>query len=299
MPNRTLRDSIRTSESLSRLTGDEERHFHRLVLVAGDHGRFDARYSVLLAGCYPLHLKVIDEDDVRRWTQRLADPDVDIIQLYEVDGKPYGVFINWFKYQRKRDGQSKYPEPPICGGLPQPADNVRLTRARPPKSGSDPVNRKPNTENGSGAVVELPVPEEVPGPEKAESPSAAPEWLLVLSELQRPTPADVVRLTRWAEPPDEETLRETAYSLVEKWSQVKHRYKSPFATFQSWVRVAERGPPNSAHPPRGEGKASRRRCGNSSGRLKEGNLARTDFGAVLVAELGRSRPAGTSGVQRS
>lgn len=245
MPNRTLRDSIRTSESLSRLTGDEERHFHRLVLVADDHGRFDARYSVLLAGCYPLQLKAIDEDDVGRWTQRLADPDVEIIQMYEVDGKSYGVFVNWFKYQRKREGQSKYPEPPICGELPQPADNVRLTRARPPKTGSDTVNRKPKTGNESGAVVELPVPEEAAKPEKAEAPSAALEWLPVLSEIQLPSPDEVRRLTKWAEPHDPIALRETAYSLAQKWPEVKHKYKNLFSTFQGWVRVAERGPPNS------------------------------------------------------
>ena len=102
--------------------------------------------------------------------------------------------------------------------------------------------------NQKRRVTGLPVPEEAAKPEKAVAPSAALEWLSVLSEIQLPTPDEVRRLTKWAEPHDPIALRETAYSLVQKWTEVKHKYKNPFSTFQGWVRVAERGSPNSARP---------------------------------------------------
>ncbi len=77
-----------------------------------------------------------------------------------------------------------------------------------------------------------------------------PEWLTVLAEVQLPTPADVGRLTRWAEPHDEMALRETAYALVEKWPGCKKKKSQTFfGTFQSWVRVAERSPPRGVSRP--------------------------------------------------
>ena len=112
MPNRMIRDTIRSSESLARLTGDEERHFFRLILLADDFGRFDARSSVIRAGCYPLMLDIITQEDVERWTRRLADQDVGILQLYEVEGRVYGAFRAWEKYQRPRAKESKFPAPP-------------------------------------------------------------------------------------------------------------------------------------------------------------------------------------------
>ena len=112
MPNRIIRDSIRTSESLSRLTDAEARHFFLLITYADDHGRLDARPSVIRAMCYSLMLSTVSEEEVERRTQRLADPDVDILRLYAVDGKPYGEFRQWSKYQRVRAKESKFPGPP-------------------------------------------------------------------------------------------------------------------------------------------------------------------------------------------
>ena len=122
MPNRIIRDSVRTSYSLSWLTAEEERHFYRLLVYADDYGRFDARPEIIRGMCYPLLLERVSAADVRNWTQRLADDVVGILSLYTVDERQYGVFSNWAKYQRIRNAKSKYPDPPsIDSNMPQTA----------------------------------------------------------------------------------------------------------------------------------------------------------------------------------
>ena len=117
MPNRILRESIRTSNSLSHLTAEEERHFYRLLVFADDFGRFDARPQVVKGFCYSL--AEVTTEQVMVWSNRLSDPEVEIVQLYEVNDLPYGRFINWDKYQRTRAKESKYPQP-------QTSDNICL-----------------------------------------------------------------------------------------------------------------------------------------------------------------------------
>lgn len=112
MPNRIIKDSIRTSESLALLTAEEERHFYRLMVTADDFGRFDARPQVIKGVCYPFFDSQVTLDDISRWTQRLADEEIGILKLYEANGYQYGYFVNWDKYQQKRASKSKYPDPP-------------------------------------------------------------------------------------------------------------------------------------------------------------------------------------------
>lgn len=112
MPNRILRDSIRTSASLAKLTAEEERHFYRLMVIADDFGRFDARPEVIKGFCYPLLDGRVSIGEVVSWTNRLAEGEVNILHLYEVDGQFFGRFRNWDKYQRRRADTSKFPTPP-------------------------------------------------------------------------------------------------------------------------------------------------------------------------------------------
>lgn len=141
MPNRIIRDSIRTSDSLSRLTAEEERHFYRLLVYADDFGRFDARPEVVLGQCYPLAHGKITPADVDRWTTRLGQQDVAILVLYSNDGRPYGAFRKWDKYQRIRNAKSKFPSPPQSESLSPPIDSNLQQDA--PVTGT-------GTENGTG-----------------------------------------------------------------------------------------------------------------------------------------------------
>ena len=110
MPNRMIKESICTSETLAQLTPDEERLFYRLLVNADDFGRFDGRAAVVLAACFPLQLDRITVNDVEVWLQKLAS--VDLIRFYEVGGRRYLYFPTWDKHQRKRAQHSKYPAPP-------------------------------------------------------------------------------------------------------------------------------------------------------------------------------------------
>lgn len=105
-----LKDSIRTSVSLSRLTAEEERHFYRLLVQADDYGCFQAHPSIMRANGYPLMLDAVSDAQVESWTKALLREG--IVHLYEGQDKRYGHFANWDRYQTRRGQPSrKFPEP--------------------------------------------------------------------------------------------------------------------------------------------------------------------------------------------
>ena len=118
MPNRILKESVCTSETLDALTPEEERLFYRLLVQADDFGRFDARPQIVRAKCFPLKTDAISVEQVSRWLERLAE--VGLIRLYTADGKPYLEFVTWEKHQQKRARKSKYPAPPPSPNQPPP-----------------------------------------------------------------------------------------------------------------------------------------------------------------------------------
>jgi len=110
VPNRIIKESICTSDTLDQLSPEEERLFYRLLVQADDFGRFDGRPAVVLAACFPLKVHEITLDQVESWLHALAD--ADLIRFYEVDGRRYLYFTTWDKHQQKRAKHSKYPDPP-------------------------------------------------------------------------------------------------------------------------------------------------------------------------------------------
>ena len=77
-------------------------------------------------------------------------------------------------------------------------------------------------------------------PSDEKPTTTTPEWMEILSEIEKPEADTVKRLLKWAVPHDDTALRETAYSLAEKWELYKTKRKNIWSTFQGWVRVAER-----------------------------------------------------------
>lgn len=114
MPNRIIKESICTSDTIDQLTAEEERFFYRLLVQADDFGRFDGRAPVVLAGTFPLRAHEITIDQVEAWLQRLAE--VDLIRFYHVNGRRYLYFTTWDRHQQKRAKHSKYPDPPADVG---------------------------------------------------------------------------------------------------------------------------------------------------------------------------------------
>lgn len=109
MPNRIIRESIRRSETLAQLSGDEERLFWRLLVVADDYGRFDGRPEVIRGECFQVMLGKVSGAKVTSWLNSLTR--VGLIVAYSVDGRPYLAVKNWSKYQDTRAKYSKWPAP--------------------------------------------------------------------------------------------------------------------------------------------------------------------------------------------
>lgn len=116
MPNRIIRDSCKTSPTLDQLSDAGERMFWRLVTVADDFGRFEADPRILLATCFPLRVGILKISQVSKWYAELEA--CCLVTTYVVNGKHYGFFNTWERYQRTRARESKYPAPSddnICG----------------------------------------------------------------------------------------------------------------------------------------------------------------------------------------
>lgn len=120
MPNRIIKESIRTSESLSELSWLEEVLFYRLIVSCDDYGRFDARPAIIKGTCFPL--KTVTDKQITDALNKLAT--AGIVCLYEVDRKPYLQFLTWEKHQTIRAKKSKYPSPE-CGIIhEQSSENI-------------------------------------------------------------------------------------------------------------------------------------------------------------------------------
>lgn len=138
MPDRIIRESICTSDTLNQLTDFEERFWNRLLVNCDDYGRFDARPAILKGRLFPL-MDGKTQKDMTNALSRLAS--VGLVELYEVDGKPFLRVVTWDKYQRIRAKRSKYPEPQgVCCQMT--ADDVKCPR-NPIQSESNP---NPNAE---------------------------------------------------------------------------------------------------------------------------------------------------------
>lgn len=108
MPNRIIKESICTSDSLDALSWFEEVLFYRLTVNCDDYGRFDGRIAVIKNRLFPLKdtltAKVV-EDGINKLAV------TGLVRLYECDGKPYLYLPTWNDHQNVRAKRSKYPEP--------------------------------------------------------------------------------------------------------------------------------------------------------------------------------------------
>ena len=111
MPNRILKESVCTSDTIDGLSWFEEVLFYRLIVNCDDFGRFDGRVAVIKNRLFPLKenltLKTVSEA-----INRLAS--AGLVALYEFEGKPYLHLPTWNEHQNVRAKRSKYPSPENC-----------------------------------------------------------------------------------------------------------------------------------------------------------------------------------------
>jgi len=84
MPNRILKESICTSDTVERLGWFEEVFFYRLIVSCDDFGRMDGRTAILRARMFPL--KQIGEKEVEAGLSALEK--AGLVQRYESGGRP-------------------------------------------------------------------------------------------------------------------------------------------------------------------------------------------------------------------
>lgn len=112
MPNRILKESICTSDSVDSLSWFEEVLFYRLIVNCDDYGRFDGRAAIIKNRLFPLK-ENLTAKTVSGAIEKLAR--TGLVTLYEFEGKPYLYLPGWNHHQNVRAKKSKYPEPAnIC-----------------------------------------------------------------------------------------------------------------------------------------------------------------------------------------
>ena len=108
MPNRIIKESIRTSDTINELSWFEECLFYRLIVSCDDYGRFDGRTAIIKGTCFPLKDGVTAKN-IESALSKLAS--AGLVKRYVVDGKPYLSLSTWEQHQNVRAKKSKYPDP--------------------------------------------------------------------------------------------------------------------------------------------------------------------------------------------
>lgn len=108
MPNRIIKDSIRTSKTVNAMTDFQFRVWVYLITYVDDYGRGSADPELIKGFVFPRR-KRLSESDIEKTLAELAG--MGCISLYDVDGESYFYFPNWGAHQRIQNKKSKYPAP--------------------------------------------------------------------------------------------------------------------------------------------------------------------------------------------
>ncbi len=108
MPNRIVKESIRTSKTVNSMTDFQFRFWMYLITYVDDYGRGSADPELIKGFVFPRR-KGITEDTIKKTLAELAT--IGSIHLYDVEGESYFCFPNWSDHQRVQTKKSKFPEP--------------------------------------------------------------------------------------------------------------------------------------------------------------------------------------------
>ena len=145
MPNRIIKESICTSDSVDQLTWFEECLFYRLIVNCDDYGRYDGRPAIIKNRLFPLKEEKLPVSEVvTALTSLIA---ADLITMYSVNGKPYLQLNTWEDHQSIRAKKSKYPSPSESNCIHLQANdfNCNQLQANVPVIQSNPIQSESNT----------------------------------------------------------------------------------------------------------------------------------------------------------
>ncbi|MBC3516036.1 hypothetical protein H8K20_06460 [Neobittarella massiliensis] len=133
MPNRIIKESVCTSDTLDELSWFEEVVFYRLLVNCDDYGRMDGRAAIVKSRLFPLKSNVT-ERSITEALNKLST--VGLVTMYEYDGRPYLQLVTWERHQSIRAKKSKYPSPE--SGVKTSASNRVQVQANAPVIQSNP-----------------------------------------------------------------------------------------------------------------------------------------------------------------
>ena len=157
MPNRIIKDSIRTSKSINTMTDFQFRLWTYLLTYVDDYGRGSADPELLKGFVFPRR-KGVTEATIEKALQDLAN--IGSILLYDVDGESYFCFPNWADHQRIQTKKSRFPLPDdgtlkkvtVSHGE-QPSESNPIQSESNPNPNTNP-NPNPNPRETRGAAFE-------------------------------------------------------------------------------------------------------------------------------------------------
>lgn len=152
MPNRIIKESIRTSDSINELSWFEECLFYRLIVSCDDYGRFDGRTAIIKGSCFPLK-DGVTTNNIEKALSKLVS--AGLVKRYVVDGKPYLSLPTWERHQSVRAKKSKYPSPE--DGEMIPSENIckQMHADVPVIQSNTESESESNTNNKRGAETPL------------------------------------------------------------------------------------------------------------------------------------------------
>jgi len=101
-----------TSPRIAKLSWPAEVFYRRLMSVVDDFGRYHANTMLLRAGCYPLQLDKVSDQDVGKWLGETRK--AGLVRVLESGGMEYLELLD-FRQQVRAKG-SKFPQPPPNAG---------------------------------------------------------------------------------------------------------------------------------------------------------------------------------------
>ena len=144
MPNRIIKESIRSSKTVNAMSDFQFRLWTYLITYVDDFGRGSADPELLKGFVMPRR-KGVTESTIEKTLAELAT--IGSIHLYEVDGESYLCFPNWGEHQRIQQKKSKFPEPPAFNSGTQKSTVAH--GESPPKS--NPIQSEYKSESESEA----------------------------------------------------------------------------------------------------------------------------------------------------
>lgn len=110
MPNRILKESITTSDTLPKVSLEAETLFYRLIVRVDDFGRYHGEPHLIYAHCLSNRIGQLTVEQVEEWLWELAE--AGLLRRYESGGRPYVELTTFGDHNPRRATASKFPEPP-------------------------------------------------------------------------------------------------------------------------------------------------------------------------------------------